>query len=158
MLTSDELYTVADGMIEIFDELNKWAIIDMSERIVAMMELGVESLPGTVIYLQWVAEQSGLHYSYMIDRIAKLSDISREELHELFKAAGVNSLEHDNLIYKEHGLDVPKQISYERMSEANKRIIEEMYDRTKGEMENFTRTTADATRNICLWIRQLQRQ
>ncbi|MCI8669204.1 MAG: hypothetical protein HFI34_06765 [Lachnospiraceae bacterium] len=147
MLTSDELYTVADGMIEIFDKLNEWAIIDMSERIVAMMDLGVESLPGTVIYLQWVAEQSGLHYSYMIDRIAKLSDISSEELHELFKAAGMTSLEHDNLIYSEHKLNVPKQISYERMSEANKQIIEEMYDRTKGEMENFTRTTADATRN-----------
>ena len=95
MLDADELYIVADRMVDILDELNRWAIIDIAERIIEMQNLHLDSLPGTVIWLKEVAEQCGMHYSTMLRKVSQITDIASDELDRLFKDAAVDIYNND---------------------------------------------------------------
>lgn len=150
MLDADELYIVADRMVDILDELNRWAIIDIAERIIEMQNLHLDSLPGTVIWLKEVAEQCGMHYSTMLRKVSQITDIASDELDRLFKDAAVDIYNNDVELYQDHDIDITKITDYESLSEANKQIVEEMYNRTDKSMRNFTRTTANASQQLLM--------
>lgn len=144
MLEPNELYVIADRMVEIYEELNKWAVVDMADRIMEMQELGLDNLPGTVQGLAWVASQSGMHYQDMLKQIEDLTDISSEELHRLFEKSAVKSVINDNEMYKRFGKNIGIS-SWDNMSDSNKQIVEAMYERTDKQLRNFTRSTARAS-------------
>lgn len=150
MLDADELYIVADRMVDILDELNRWAIIDIAERIIEMQNLHLDSLPGTVIWLREVTEQCGMHYSTMLRKVSQITDIASDELDRLFKDAAVDIYNNDVELYQDHDIDITKITDYESLSEANKQIVEEMYNRTDKSMRNFTRTTANASQQLLM--------
>ena len=142
MLEPNELYTIADGMVKIYEKLNTWAVVDMAERIMEMQEYNWEELSGTTQHLAWCANQSGLHYQDMIKQIEKLTDISGKELHELFKESAVKSIINDNEAYKNHGIEKTGIKTWDDMSDSNKQMAENMYQRTNKTLKNFTKTTA----------------
>ena len=144
MLEPNELYVIADRMVEIYEELNKWAVVDMADRIMEMQELGLDNLPGTVQGLAWIASQSGMHYQDMLKQIEDLTDISTEELHRLFEKSAVKSVINDNEMYKRFGKNIGIS-SWDNMSDSNKQIVEAMYERTDKQLRNFTRSTARAS-------------
>ena len=137
-------------MVDILDELNRWAIIDIAERIIEMQNLHLDSLPGTVIWLREVAEQCGMHYSTMLRKVSQITDIASDELDRLFKDAAVDIYNNDVELYQDHDIDITKITDYESLSEANKQIVEEMYNRTDKSMRNFTRTTANASQQLLM--------
>ena len=142
MLEPNELYTIADGMVKIYEKLNTWAVVDMAERIMEMQEYNWEELSGTTQHLAWCANQSGLHYQDMIKQIEKLTDISGKELHELLKESAVKSIINDNEAYKNHGIEKTGIKTWDDMSDSNKQMAENMYQRTNKTLKNFTKTTA----------------
>lgn len=144
MLEPNELYVIADRMVEIYEKLNNWAVVDMADRIMEMQELGLDNLPGTVQGLAWVASQSGMHYQEMLKQIEDLTDISSEELHRLFEKSAVKSIINDNEMYKRFGKNFGIS-SWDNMSDSNKQIVEAMYERTDKQLRNFTRSTAKAS-------------
>lgn len=146
MIEPNELYTIADRMVEIYEKLNKWAVIDIAERIMEMQELELDNLPGTAQHLAWVANQSGMHYQDMLKQIERITDIGSEELHELFKKSAVKSVINDNEMYKRLGKENPTGIkAWDDLSDNNKQIVEDMYENTNKDLKNFTRTTARAS-------------
>ncbi len=150
MLDADELYIIADRMVDILDELNRWAIVDIAERIIEMQNLHLDSLPGTVIWLKEVAEQCGIHYSTMLRKISQITDIASDELDRLFKDAAVDIYNNDVELYQDHDIDITKITDYESLSDMNKQIVQEMYKRTDKSMKNFTRTTANASQQLLM--------
>lgn len=144
MLDENELYTISDKLVSVYDDLNTFAITDMSQRIMKMQELGLDKLPGSVRYMAMVSTQCGLHYQAMIRKISMITKIGEVELDTLFKDSAIETIINDDYVYKKHGKSSGVKI-WDDMSDSNKQIVSAMYKRTNKEMKNFTRTTADAS-------------
>lgn len=137
MLTPEYLWSVADPIVNIWEELNKWALKDICERIMAADLYDYHELPGTARYRAWLLDQSGMHYEEMISVIAALTRTSEKEVKRLFEEAGLLTLENDKPIYENQGLSIPDI----RTNSGLFQILNEVYQRTNGEMKNYIRTT-----------------
>lgn len=137
MLTPEYLWSVADPVVNIWEELNKWALKDICERIMAADLYDYHELPGTARYRAWLLNQSGMHYEEMISVIAALTRKSEKEVKRLFEEAGLLTLENDKPIYENQGLSIPDI----RTNSGLFQILNEVYQRTNGELKNYTRTT-----------------
>lgn len=137
MLTPEYLWSVADPVVNIWEELNKWALKDICERIMAADLYDYHKLPGTARYRAWLLNQSGMHYEEMISVIAALTRKSEKEVRRLFEEAGLLTLENDKPIYENQGLSIPDI----RTNSGLFQILNEVYQRTNGELKNYTRTT-----------------
>ena len=137
MLTPEYLWSVADPVVNIWEELDSWAIKDICERLMAAELYDYNKLPGTARYRAWLLNQSGMHYEEMIRIIAKLTKKSEKEVKHLFEEAGLLSLENDRPIYENRGLPLTDI----RNNSGLLQILNEAYQRTNGELKNYTRTT-----------------
>ena len=145
MLTPEYLWSVADPVADIWEELNKWALMDICERIVEADLYNFNALPGTARYRAWLLEQSGMHYEKMITVISALTKKSEEEVKRLFEEAGLLALENDATAYEQHGIIIPPLQSNQSLL----RILNNAYVQTNGEMRNYTRTTLDSSKKSC---------
>lgn len=142
MLTPEYLWSVADPVVNIWEELNDWAIKDICERLMAAELYDYRNLPGTARYRAWLLNQSGMHYEEMISIIAKLTKKSEKEVKRLFEEAGLLSWENDRPIYENQGL----LLTDIRNNSGLLQILNEAYQRTNGELKNYTRTTLTNSR------------
>lgn len=142
MLTPEYLWSVADPVVNIWEELNDWAIKDICERLMAAELYDYRNLPGTARYRAWLLNQSGMHYEEMIRIIAKLTKKSEKEVKHLFEEAGLLSLENDRPIYENRGVPLTDI----RNNSGLLQILNEAYQRTNGELKNYTRTTLTNSR------------
>lgn len=146
MLTPEYLWSVADPVVNIWEELNKWALMDICERIVEADLYNFNALPGTARYRAWLLEQSGMHYEKMITVISALTKKSEEEVKRLFEEAGLLALENDAPVYEQHGIIIPPL----QRNQSLLRILNNSYVQTNGEMRNYTRTTLDESNKQCI--------
>lgn len=137
MLTPEYLWSVADPVVNIWEELNKWALKDICERLMSAELYDYDKLPGTARYRAWLLNQSGMHYEEMISVIAALTRKSEKEVKRLFEEAGLLTLENDKPIYENQGMSVQDI----RNNSGLLQILNEVYQRTNGELRNYTRTT-----------------
>lgn len=142
MLTPEYLWSVADPVVNIWEELDDWAIKDICERLMAAELYDYNKLPGTARYRAWLLNQSGMHYEEMIRIIAKLTKKSEKEVKHLFEEAGLLSLENDRPVYENRGL----LLTDIRNNSGLLQILNEAYQRTNGELKNYTRTTLTNSR------------
>ena len=146
MLTPEYLWSVADPVVDIWEELNKWALMDICERIVEADLYNFNALPGTARYRAWLLEQSGMHYEKMITVISALTKKSEEEVKRLFEEAGLLALENDAPAYEQNGIIIPPLQSNQSLL----RILNNAYVQTNGEMKNYTGTTLDSSNKQCI--------
>ncbi|MCM1295604.1 MAG: phage minor capsid protein [Muribaculaceae bacterium] len=146
MLDPQYLWYVADQVIDIWDELNEWAIKDIAERIMMAELYDYDKLPGTARWRAWLLRQSGMYYDEMVSKVAKLSHRSEVAVQNLFVEAGLMSVENDASIYKRHNIEVPDIRKDKRLTQ----ILEGTYNQTNGELKNFTRTTIDAGNKLMI--------
>lgn len=139
MLTPQQLLELVDTMQPVIDELNAWITRDMVRRLMARMSRGEKlELTQSDVWQAQVYQDAGGHVEDLQKQIAKFIRLSEREIQAIFLEAGVLAYEADRAVYNAAGIEtVPL-----RQSRRMQQILEDTYQRTNGEIRNFTRTTA----------------
>lgn len=134
MLTPEELQRVGETLLPQFDTLNTWIVSDMIERFMIRFGRGYDVLlTGTDAWQAWVLQQSGEQLDAVQAKLAKETGKTKEEIAAIFEEYGIKALTADA---------GAMHLSGYRLSPAMMEIISDAYDRTLGEIQNLTRTTA----------------
>lgn len=86
-----------------------------------------------------IAQEMGVLYQDIVTLVAKYNNTSFEEVNRIFTEASETSLNYDDKIYKEAGID-PKPLS---QSESIKQTMNATIERTAGNLQNLCMTTAN---------------
>ncbi len=134
MLTPEQLTACTEDIVELYRQLEDSII----QKIVKALTKGTftEGKADLVLRLQ----QSGKLYDDIVKEVTKHSGLSDEAVRVLFEDASVQSVEFDNKIYKEAGIDVVNQ-----MSPAALHVLEANIEKTGSFLKNLTKTTATAS-------------
>ena len=139
MLTPKQLQEIVERMQPVLDELNNWIVRDIVKRVMARLQNynTFQMTPSS----QWQAQ-------VLIDAGGHLEDLQREmvsytrqsnvAVRRIFQEAGLEAYEADAETMRQGGADVPQL----RQSPRILKILEDTYQRTQGELQNYTRTTA----------------
>ncbi len=144
MLEADYLWDVPDSVVAIWEELEDWAIEDIIYRIVRMDELNQAGIGGAAVYRMELLQRMGMDMNNVMAEISKYTKKSEKELKELFLDAGARTLENDSKVLLEHGIKTAMLNS----NEWAKQILQMMYNKTNGELRNFTGTFAQNYQRI----------
>lgn len=142
MLTPKELLEVVDTMQPILDDLNEWITQDMIRRIMARLGRGEDLiLTGTDEWQVSVYKEAGGHLEDLQRRIQEFTKASDAEVKAIFEDIGIRAWSADDSFYKKHGHESISLLQSETMLQ----LLIDTYQRTNGEIHNFTRTTALAS-------------
>lgn len=142
MLTPQELLEIIDTMHPLLDNLNAWITADMVNRLMARLGRGEGFLlTGTDQWQTGVYKAAGGHYEALEREIQRFTHKSDAEVRAIFEDAGIRAWEYDNAFYTAHGYNATPLLQSESML----RLLTDTYQRTNGEIHNFTRTTAKAS-------------
>lgn len=142
MLTPDYLYHVSDSVIELYEQLNTFAIQDICRRLVN----ADFQFTGSIDWQLYKLQQSGMVMNDITAAVVKLTKKSEQEIAAIFEEATYKSQTYDNEVYAKAGL---KPIDI-RQSPQMLKILQAAYSQTMGELKNFTRTTASAGQTLFL--------
>lgn len=143
MLSPEYLWSIADSVVNIYDEMNSWAIKDIVERIMAAELYEYDGLPGTARYRAWLLNQAGEHYDNMAKKAAEITKKSEAEIMKLFIDAGLTAIENDFEPFGKTLYDI-------RKDKRAAQILQSAYERTNGELRNYTRTTLDQNNKLMI--------
>lgn len=139
MLTPQELLEIVDTLHPQLDTLNEWITKDLISRLMARLGRGEAFLlTGTDQWQLEVYKSAGGHYEALQQEIKQFTKKSDAEIKAIFEDIGVRAWEADEAFYVAHGLE---PVSF-KQSESMLRLLADTYQRTNGEIHNFTRTTA----------------
>jgi len=142
MLTPQELLEIVDTLHPQLDTLNVWITKDLISRLMARLGRGEEFLlTGTDQWQLEVYKSAGGHYDALQQEIKRFTKKTDAEIRAIFEDAGIRAWEADEAFYVAHGLE---PVSF-MQSESMLRLLTDTYQRTNGEVHNFTRTTAQAS-------------
>lgn len=142
MLTPQQLTEVIDTMQPILDGLNAFISRDIIRRIMARLGRGEDlMLTATDEWQLQVLQEAGGHLEEVQAEIQRFTKASDTELQAVFETAGITAWEADRAIYEALGLTTAPLPQSDRMV----KIVNDTYQRTKGTIDNFTRTTATAS-------------
>lgn len=149
MLTPQELLEIVDTLHPQLDTLNVWITKDLISRLMARLGRGEEFLlTGTDQWQLEVYKSAGGHYDALQQEIKRFTKKSDAEIRAIFEDAGIRAWEADEAFYVAHGLE---PVSF-MQSESMLRLLTDTYQRTNGEIHNFTRTTAQASQQRLITV------
>ena len=132
MLTFDQLNTLPNTIVDIYEEYLQSVINDVARRIAKM---GVT--PTAAWQMQRYIESGGV-YENALKQLAKITGKSEKALLEAMKRAGVQSMKFDDSIYRAAGLDpVPLNLS-----PAMQQVLLAGLKKTDMALRNLVSTTA----------------
>lgn len=137
MLTPNYLWYVSDRIVEIYEELNTFAIKDICRRLLSADWQMTETARYQLLNLM----QSGVILQDIQEKIAEITGKSEKEVAELFKQSAIKSMKYSDALYSKAGYNVLPFTSSEKMMN----ILTATYLQTNGTFENFTQTIARAT-------------
>lgn len=143
MLSPEYLWSVSDSVVNSYDELNKWAVKDMAERIMEAELYDYDGLPGTARYRAWMLNQAGMHYEEMSKKVAEITKKSQSDIMKLFIEAGLTAIANDFTPFDKEPYDI-------RKDEKATQLLQSAYERTNGELHNYTRTTMDNNHKLMI--------
>ena len=142
MLTPEQLKEIADTMYPLLSRLTDWITKDIIERMIACMDRSEAIGFGETDKWQIILYQAAVgHYESLSNEIRKWAGKSEEEVRQIFLDAGIKAWDADNAFYVSHGLDSVQLLKNEHLMN----ILVDCYQRTNGEIKNFTRTIAGAS-------------
>ena len=142
MLTPEEIVEIVETMYPVLDELNAWITADLIKRIMARLGRGEDVvLTATDDWQLQVYQAAGGHLEAVQREIAIFTKKAEKEIKAIFEDAGIRAYKADNAFYVAHGLPEKSLAQSENMIQ----LLTDIYQRTNGELHNFTRTTAKAS-------------
>ena len=121
----------ADKMIEMYRELEDYIMDDIAKRLLKSGEVS-----GTADRLIWKLEQMGQHRTVILNKIAKMTNMSRRELKELLQNAVLTSWEDDLSTFNEMGVEITSPLKNPYVVS----IMDAEWKKSQGELENLTRS------------------
>lgn len=198
MLTPEQLESVADTLIPIWDNLKEWITLNIIGRIIARLGRGEDiSLSASDEWELSVYQEAGGFLEDIQNRIAQTVQVSENEIRNIFLDYGQQAIASDNAVFNSvfqsnqppnivvntptasSNITIPpivqnSPVSSEIIPDSNiitqpqtlpqaeisqtqtgtnllnnisprmKDIMQDAYERTNGELRNFTRTTANS--------------
>lgn len=142
MLTPQELLEIVDTMQPLLDELNVWITTDLISRLMARLGRGEQFLlTGTDKWQVDVYKSAGGHLEDLQKEIQHFTKKSDAEVRAIFEDIGVRAWAADNEFYISKGFGSVSLPQSENMV----KLLTDTYQRTNGDIHNFTRTTATAS-------------
>ena len=140
MLTPKQLREIADTMYPILDELNTWIASDVIKRLMARLGRGEGAFftETDKWQLELYKEAAG-HYEALEREIKRWTKKADAEVKAIFEDAGLKAWKADDAFYTRQGYESISLLK----SETLMRMLTDAYQRTQGEIHNFTRTTAE---------------
>lgn len=139
MLTPEEIRDLVETLQPTLDGLNAWITKDLIRRFLARMERHEKlRISNTDAWQIEVYKSAGGHVEDLRAQLAKFTNYTDAEIAAIFEDAGIRAYAADALVYTSAGITVEPLAQSEHMIS----ILEDTYRRTKGEVHNFTRTTA----------------
>lgn len=142
MLTPDYLFNVADSVVDLYEELNTFAIKDICRRLVNTDF----QITGSASWQYRMLQEAGMSREEINKKIASLTNKSQKEVRQIFEDSSYKSYNADISIYKAAGL-TPLPFA---QSPAMLQILQAMYEQTNGTLHNLTQTTADASQRLLI--------
>lgn len=142
MLTPQELLEIVDTLHPQIDTLNAWITTDLIQRLMARLGRGEEFLLTSTD--QWQPEvyrSAGGHLEDLQQEIQRFTRKTDAEVKAIFEDIGIRAWEADNAFYVSNGFESVSLAQSEYMI----KLLTDTYQRTNGEIHNFTRTTATAS-------------
>lgn len=142
MLTPQQLVEIVDTLHPQLDSLTAWITKDLISRLMARLGRGEAFLlTGTDQWQLDVYKSAGGHLEALQQEIQRFTKKAEPEIKAIFEDAAIKSWEADDVFYVAHGFESTPLLQSEGMM----RILVDTYQRTNGEIKNFTRTTAKAS-------------
>ena len=141
MLTPQQILEIIDTLYPHIDALNAYITKDLMKRIMARLGRGELYLTGTDDWQLKVYQSAGGHLETVQREIAAWTKVTDAEIRRIFEDAGIKALAYDSAFYVSQGLE-PFNLG---QSEGMIKLLEDTYQRTAGTIQNFTRTTAQAS-------------
>lgn len=142
MLTPQELLEIVDTLHPQIDTLNAWITTDLIQRLMARLGRGEEFLlTGTDQWQLEVYRSAGGHLEDLQREIQRFTRKTDAEVKAIFEDIGIKAWEADNAFYVSNGFESVSLAQSEYMI----KLLTDTYQRTNGEIHNFTRTTATAS-------------
>ncbi|MBE5932967.1 MAG: hypothetical protein E7263_06085 [Lachnospiraceae bacterium] len=146
LLSEEYLWSIPDSVVKIWEELEEWLIKDICERIMAAELYDYDKIPGIAQWRIKLLSEAGMHYNDLISVISKVTRKSEAEVKKLFEESGLEGLMNEAKMFERQGIE-PLQLME---SSVLKTILQDCYNRTNGELRNFTRTTANASQKLLI--------
>lgn len=142
MLTPQELLEIVDTLHPQLDTLNAWITTDLIQRLMARLGRGEKFLlTGTDQWQLEVYRSAGGHLEDLQQEIQRFTQKTDAEVKAIFEDIGIRAWEADNAFYVSNGFESVSLAQSEYMI----MLLTDTYQRTNGEIHNFTRTTATAS-------------
>ena len=134
MLTEQDFIRIEKEANSIYNNLELQIIEEIATRIANF------GYANTVVVNDIkIAQEMGVLYQDIVTLVAKYNNTSYKEVNRIFTEASETSLNYDDKIYKEAGID-PKPLS---QSESIKQTMNATIERTAGNLQNLCMTTAN---------------
>lgn len=141
MLTPEYLESCTDSVLSIYDALNTSIVEDISRRIVKTGEV-TDSAMWQIKQVQ----ESGKILDEVVMDVSRITGFSDTYIKELFEKSGVVSLKYESDICSAAGL-TPISL---KQSPAMMQTLAAAIEKTQGNLNNLTATTAAAAQNLYL--------
>lgn len=138
MLDGSYLWDIPDSVVDLWEELEDWAIEDIIERILMTDKKNQTKTGATAAYRFDLLNRLGMDMKNVYTQLSEYTKKSEKELKDIFIDAGAKCLENDNMVYLQHGIKDALTGSNQWV----RQLMESMYQKTCGEMRNFTGTFA----------------
>ncbi len=138
MLDGNYLWDIPDSVVDLWEELEDWAIEDIIERILMTDKKNQTKTGATASYRFDLLNRLGMDMNNVYIQLSEYTKKSEKELKDIFIDAGAKCLENDNMVYLQHGIKDALTGSNQWV----RQLMESMYQKTCGEMKNFTGTFA----------------
>lgn len=139
MLTPEQLATLPQVLVDLFDEVNSFALTDIARRIKKAGEI-----TDTAQYQIYRLQALGLSASAIRDKVAEINEVAKQEINRLIRDAAKMSDEFDRKVFK------ASKKSALALSDNDwlQQIIEAQIKKTQGEIDNITGTLGFAHVNV----------
>jgi len=132
MLNPDEFNKYPAEITKLFEELEKFILMEISRRILKQfLKIGEYDLTPTAINQIQALEEMGVAMDIIKKKISETEKIASQSVEEMFNKANVVSFEREKAIFKIAGKELV-------MSASKKQILDASIKNATGEILNFT--------------------
>lgn len=142
MHSPEYLYHVSDQIVDLYEELNSFAIQDICRRLVSTDF----RLSGSIEWQYHMMQEAGLSRQEINKEIARITGKSEKEVKEVFEDSCYQAYKADMSVYKQAGVQA---LSFAQ-SPAMLSILQGTYEQTNGTLYNLTQTTANASQKLLI--------